>query len=201
MFDQKVTVPQFHRGRKCMGVAGPRRTQAAAATTTSTAPKPQAAPPPTFSSHFPMCMPTRLVPSATQMATSDTASKAARLSPQWAPGGDHRVEPYAHVEHGGAGKPEGDADPVDPERQKAVPGAEIVARPHVQAAGAGMLHDERRHGNGQRYHQQQRAQQPQGDRARTGVRRGRQPARADDAGDGEKRQVAKTQFAAELAHR
>ena len=43
-----------------------------------------------------------------------------------------------------------------------------------------------------------RGQQPERDRAGTGVRRGRNPARADDAGDGEEREIAQAEFALQL---
>src|SRR5206468_1338165 len=45
----------------------------------------------------------------------------------------------AHIEHGGAGEPEGNPDPIDDEGEEAVPRTEIVARPEIKAARARVL--------------------------------------------------------------
>jgi hypothetical protein len=74
--------------------------------------------------------------------------------------GAEGVDSGAHVEHGGAGKPECDADPIERESEETVPAAEIVARPEIEAAGSGILHRKRGHRNRQRNHEEQRGQQP-----------------------------------------
>ena len=73
MLDQKFRVPQFQVGRISSGVAGPRCFQATAATAANSAVMIHADAPPAFSVHFPIFIPMRLVPSATQMATSEMA--------------------------------------------------------------------------------------------------------------------------------
>src|ERR1017187_5050881 len=113
-------------------------------------------------------------------------------------GGSEGVNAGAHVEHGGAGEPEGNANPVDDEAQEAVPAAEIVACPKIHAAGAGILHGEGGDGDGERHHEEQGGEEPEGDGAGPGVGGGRNPAGADDAGDGEERDVAQTEYALQL---
>ena len=79
MADQKLMVSQFQVGAMWMGVAEPWRRKIMAATMTRSAPSTHMAHAPTFSVHLPIFMPTRLVPSATQMATSEMASRKTRL--------------------------------------------------------------------------------------------------------------------------
>ena len=109
--------------------------------------------------------------------------------------GSQRVNPRAHVEHGGTRKPERNTDPVDDETEEAMPAAEIVARPKIKAARAGILHRERGHRNRQRHHEQHRRQQPQSDGPGAGMCRRRNPSRAHNARDGEKSDVAQPEFA------
>src|ERR1019366_9204335 len=112
--------------------------------------------------------------------------------------GSEGVNAGAHVEHGGAGEPEGNADPVDDEAEEAVPAAEIVARPEIDAAGAGILHGEGGDGDGERHHEEQGGEEPEGDGAGPGVGGGGNPAGADDAGDGEEGDVAQAEYALQL---
>src|ERR1019366_658469 len=146
MVDQKLTVPQSHFGITSILVATPRFAPTSNASTTSKIPSTQVSAAPTFWVHLPMPTPSMLVVNATQIAASAAASRAARLPVA----GTQRVEAGAHIEHRGGGKPEGDAHPVHPETEEAVPGAEIAARPDIQAARAAwVFHGERAHGHRQ----------------------------------------------------
>ncbi len=80
MVDQKLTVSQFQVGAMRMWVADPCLLKITAAMVTSSAPSTHVAHAPAFSVHLPIFMPIRLVPSAIQMATSDTPSRNTRLS-------------------------------------------------------------------------------------------------------------------------
>ena len=190
MVAQKLTVPQFHRGTKSRRVAGPRCTHTRVASTTKTPLTIHVAVPPMFSVHLPTFMPTRLVPSAIQMAVMAAASRYTRP-----PGSPTQADRHAHVEHGGARKPDGDAHPVDPGAQEAMPRAEIAARPQIEPARPGIFGHQRGHGHRQRHHEEHRGQQPQRDRTGAGMCRRRNPARAHDADDGEQREVAQAQLA------
>lgn len=79
-----------------------------------------------------------------------------------------------------------------------MPRAEVRAGPAIESAGYGMLYRQDSDGDRKRDQEEYRGQQPEENRARTGMGGGSNPARADDAGDGEEREIAEPEFALEM---
>jgi hypothetical protein len=75
-----------------------------------------------------------------------------------------------------------------------MPWAEVGAGPAIESAGLGMFNRQDRDSDGERDEEEDGGEKPEEDRAGAGVSGGSNPARADDAGDGEEREIAESEF-------
>src|SRR4051812_3912323 len=72
-------------------------------------------------------------------------------------GSTNRSKGRAHIEDGGSGKPNDDAQPIEPEAKKSVKRTEVMPGPDVHAARFRMPDGKRRNGNRQRNGKAERA--------------------------------------------
>jgi hypothetical protein len=76
-----------------------------------------------------------------------------------------------------------------------VPGAEIVAGPDIDSTRDGVFDGKGAHGHGKWGDKENGAEEEEKDGTGAGVGGGGDPAGADDAGDGEERDVTQAEFA------
>jgi hypothetical protein len=169
---------------------------------TSRPPRSHVAVPPIFCVHLPILRPTNVGRQRDPDGQKRHRDEIEAVVAQVGVGGAERVEPGVHVEDGGCGEPDSDPHPIHPEAKEAVPRPEIAARPEIQPSRSRVLHGECRHRHREGHGEEDRGEQPQRNGTRN-VRRGGDPARADDAGDAEEREVAEPEFAFQrgLSHR
>ena len=82
-----------------------------------------------------------------------------------------------------------------------MPGTEVRARPSIDPAGHRMLDGQDSYGDGERNEEEDGGEQPEENRTGAGVRGRRDPARADDARNGEEREITEAEFALEMRAR